>query len=115
MDKRTTAEQILHRIGNRLESIDNAVENNKRILIKVMRQSNELFKAFMVMSDVIDNVALSNIDIEKEVENFPSPLYIKEYEEMAKSLRDRVEEFQKFEEELENFKNELTPGTMGEA
>jgi hypothetical protein len=109
------AEQILYRIDNRLNAIDSTLENNRKLLIRVVRQSNELFKAFMVMSDIVDGMALSNIDLEKGSENFPPPLYIKEYEDMADAIRDRIEEFQRFEEEMEKFKNELTPGTMGEA
>jgi|TARA_Y100000310_G_scaffold321752_1_gene379836 hypothetical protein len=107
-------EEILYRIGNRLQLIEAAVVDNRKLMTRVMEQSNELLMGFKHINNLVDFI-VPDEELEKELKKIPSPLYIDNYMDMAKSIYDRMNELRKLEEELEKYKDEITPGTMGES
>ncbi len=110
-------ENRISKLEEQLDSINFKLHDNRRLLIKIVSQSEDLLDAFECMHNLIDNFILPDgLDgFEKHAENLPNPLYIKEYRSMAEVIHEKIMEFKQFEKELERYKDELIPGSMGEA
>ena len=109
-----TLTEILLNISDRLTHIEDSSVDTRQVLIKLVKQSNEVVKF------------LKQIEIEEitnEYDDIPS-LGESENKRASKmqSLRELIEDFmdkhtelKEFEEELKKHKKDLTPGQIGES
>ena len=111
-----TLHEILLMMDARLKHIEDIEADNRAIIIKLVKQGNQIVKF------------LSKIDIEDvidEFEDITSPPIseqeklrsnkMQELKELVEDFMDRHAELKEFEEELKKHKDDLTPGTIGES
>ena len=112
----TTLHELLLMIDAKLNHIEDINADNRAIIIKLVKQGNSVVKF------------LSKIDIEEvgnEFEDISTPPLsesetlrsnkMQELKELINDFMDKHKELKEFEEELEKYKDELTPGTIGES
>ena len=101
---------------------------DRDLLIKLIRQSNELFSVVATLHESFEHImmcmgapVITEYTQEKISENLNESVYIHndrlltDFIKGLSSLSGKIKEFEKFEKELEKYKDELTPGTMGES
>ena len=111
-----TLHELLSSINARLGHLEDIEADNRDIIIKLVKQGNQIVKF------------LSNIEIEditEEFENITTPPLSKSEEvrsERIQHIKELVEEYmskqkglKEFEKELKKYKEEITPGTIGES
>ena len=111
----TTLHELLLMMDARLKHIEDIEADNRDIIIKLVKQGNQIVKF------------LSNIEIEdvtSDFENITSPPIsesekirsnkMEELKELVEDYMDKHKDLKEFEEELEKNKDKLTPGTIGE-
>ena len=110
-----TLHELLTSINARLGHLEDIEADNREIIIKLVKQGNQIVKF------------LSNIEIENEedFEELTSPMLSKADEERSERIqhiKEVVEEYmskqkglKEFEKELKKYKEEITPGTIGES
>ena len=112
----TTLHELLLMMDARLKHIEDIEADNRDIIIKLVKQGNQIVKF------------LSNIEIEdvtSDFENITSPPIsesekirsnkMEELKEMVEDYMDKQQDLKEFEEELEKNKDKLTPGQIGES
>ena len=111
-----TLHELLVSINTRLGHLEDIEADNREIIIKLVKQGNQIVKF------------LSNIEIEdvtSDFENITSPPMsesekirsnkMEELKELVEDYMDKHKDLKEFEEELEKNKDKLTPGTIGES
>ena len=111
-----TLHELLSNINARLEHLEDIEADNRDFIIKLVKQGNQIVKF------------LSNIEIEDVTDDFDElmpPTLSKADEERSERIqhiKELVEEYmskqkglKEFEEELKKYKEEITPGTIGES
>ena len=111
-----TLHELLSSINARLGHLEDIEADNREIIIKLVKQGNQIVKF------------LSNIEIEDVTDDFDeliAPTLSKADEEKSERIRhikELVEEYmskqkglKEFEKELKKYKEEITPGTIGES
>tara|TARA_B100000131_G_C17724394_1_gene454202 strand:- start:94 stop:483 length:390 start_codon:yes stop_codon:yes gene_type:complete len=118
------SEQSLHEILvdikyslNHLEDIE---ADNRAIIVKLVKQNNQIVQFLKQIE--IEEVSG---DYDREYELINQPILSEEEEakirkfetlkELINSFMDKRQELQEFEEELQKYKNQITPGTVGES
>ena len=115
-ENKTTLHELLLMMDARLKHIEDITADNRSVIVKLVKQSNQIVKF------------LSNIEIEdvtSDFENITSPPIsesekirsnkMKELKELVNEFMDKQQDLKEFEEELEKNKDKLTPGTIGES
>lgn len=106
--------EILLNISDRLNHIEDSSIDTRQILIKLVKQSNEVIKF------------LKQIEIEEITNEYDAIPSLSEREnkrvnkmqdlkELVEEFMDKHSELKEFEEELKKHKDELTPGQIGES
>ena len=111
-----TLHELLSSINSRLGHLEDIEADNRDVIIKLVKQTNQIVKF------------LSNIEIEDVTDDFDeliAPTLSKADEEKSERIRhikELVEEYmskqkglKEFEKELKKYKEEITPGTIGES
>ena len=111
-----TLHELLSNINARLKHLEDIEADNRDFIIKLVKQGNQIVKF------------LSNIEIEDVTDDFDElmpPTLSKADEERSERIqhiKELVEEYmskqkglKEFEEELKKYKEEITPGTIGES
>ena len=111
-----TLHELLTSINARLGHLEDIEADNRDIIIKLVKQGNQIVKF------------LSNIEIEDVTDDFdelmPPTLSRADEErsERIQHIKELVEEYmskqkglKEFEKELKKYKEEITPGTIGES
>ena len=115
-DKSLTIKELLANIDARISHIEDIEADNRDIIIKLVKQGNQIVKF------------LSNIEIEDitdEFENISSPPpsqsenlrsnKMKELKELVEEFMDKHKDLEELEEELKKHKDDIVPGKIGEA
>tara|TARA_Y100000310_G_C20531290_1_gene738586 strand:+ start:404 stop:787 length:384 start_codon:yes stop_codon:yes gene_type:complete len=126
--RKIIADHMLMKINNRLTFIEKNIVQDRDLLIKLIRQSNELFSVVATLHESFEHImmcmgapVITENTQEKISENLNESVYIHndrlltDFIKGLSSLSGKIKEFEKFEKELEKYKDELTPGTMGES
>ena len=113
---KTTLHELLLMMDARLKHIEDIEADNRDIIIKLVKQSNQIVK-FLRQIEIED--------ITDEFENITSPSMseseklrsnkMQELKELVEEFMERHDDLKEFEEELKKHKDELTPGTIGES
>ena len=111
-----TLHELLTSINSRLGHLEDIEADNRDIIIKLVKQGNQIVKF------------LQNIEIEDVTEDFDElmpPILSKSEEvksERIQHIKELVEDYmskqkglKEFEKELKKYKEEITPGTIGES
>ena len=115
---KVTLKDVLAEIDARIAHIEDATLDNRDVLIKLVKQSNQIVKFLHQLEIEVEETDFEDL-------SFPgtSPDIIDDKRlSQAKHIKELVEEFlekrtdlKEFEEELKKVKSLLTPGQVGEA
>ena len=113
-----TIKQMLEMIDAKIEHIEDISADNRAVIIKLVKQSNEIVKFLRNLEIEVQDYDVDDSSQFKELFDKSE----KEKNEKLMQLRELFDEFKEkqkglkeFEEELEKVKGEITPGQVGEA
>ena len=111
-----TIKEMLKMIDAKIEHIEDITADNRAVIIKLVKQSNQIVK--FLSSIEIEDVGDSFEDITSptlsESEKIRSSK-MKELKELVDEFMDKQKDLKEFEEELKKNKDKLTPGQIGES
>ena len=110
-----TLHELLSNINARLEHLEDIEADNRDFIIKLVKQGNQIVK-------FLSNIEL---EVEEDFDELMPPTLSKADEERSERIqhiKELVEEYmskqkglKEFEKELKKYKEEITPGTIGES
>ena len=108
---------LLEMIDAKIEHVEDISADNRAVIIKLVKQSNQIVK-FLSQLDI------SMEDVTEEYKIGQMPKLTDENErtnkwssikELVEEYMDRAKDLQELEEELKKHKDKLTPGQVGES
>ena len=116
-EPKVTIKDVLSEIDARIAHIEDATCDNREVLIKLVKQTNQIVKFLNTLE-----VEEFHPDIDNLSDNESFPIIDKNKLSRMKHIKELVDEYMKkakglkeFEKELKKVKIMLTPGQMGEA
>ena len=110
----TTLHELLVMMDARLKHIEDISADNRAIIVKLVKQSNQIV-------DYLKQLELEVQEVEYGIEE-PPPIgsnlpkdKLLELKELFEDYKSRKDELKEFEKELQKHKDKLTPGQMGES
>ena len=112
----TTLHEILLMMDARLKHIEDIEADNRTVIIKLVRQGNEIVKFLkqIEIEDMSDDLKDISSPFGSENE-YVRANKMQELKELVSEFIGRHEDLKEFEEELKKHKDDLTPGTIGES
>jgi DNA repair ATPase RecN len=110
-----TIKEMLEMIDAKIEHIEDISADNRAIIVKLVKQSNQIVEFLKNLEIDIDE----QYGIESPV-SFSNSLQtdsnkIEELKELWEDFKSKREDLKEFEEELKKHKDKLTPGQVGDA
>jgi DNA repair ATPase RecN len=110
-----TIKEMLEMIDAKIEHIEDISADNRAIIVKLVKQSNQIVEFLKNLEIDIDE----QYGIESPV-SFSDSLQtdsnkIEELKELWEDFKSKREDLKEFEEELKKHKDKLTPGQVGDA
>ena len=108
-----TIKEMLKMIDAKIEHIEDISADNRAIIIKLVKQSNQIVKFLKDLDFEIENVYNS-----EEQLNFNQNISedkLLELKDLFDEFKSKKNDLKEFEEELEKNKDKLTPGQVGES
>ena len=114
--KKTTLHELLLMMDARLKHIEDIEADNRDIIIKLVKQSNQVvrFLSKIDIEEVPDEFEDISLPPMSESEKLRSNK-MQDLKELVEEFMDKHSELKEFEEELKKHKDELTPGQIGES
>ena len=112
------SEQSLHEIlldiKYRLNHIEDISADNRAIIVKLVKQSNQIveFLKQVQIEDVTDDFSMDTPLLQEEEERITR---MEKVQELLEEFSNKSKELKEFEEELRKNKDKLTPGQIGES
>ena len=110
----TTLHELLVMMDARLKHIEDISADNRAIIVKLVKQSNQIV-------DYLKQLELEVQEVEYGIEepppigsNLPSEKLL-ELKELFEEFNSKKEDLKEFEKELKKHKDKLTPGQVGDA
>ena len=112
----TTLHELLVMMDARLKHIEDISADNRAIIVKLVKQSNQIVKFLKQLelhevSDEFEDITSPPISKEEKLRSNK----MEELKELVEDYMDKHKDLKEFEEELEKNKDKLTPGTIGES
>ena len=108
-----TIKEMLKMIDAKIEHIEDISADNRAIIIKLVKQSNQIVKFLKDLDFEIQNVYDS--DEQLNFNQNVSEDKLLELKDLFDEFKSRKNDLKEFEEELEKNKDKLTPGQVGES
>jgi DNA repair ATPase RecN len=110
-----TIKEMLEMIDAKIEHIEDISADNRAIIVKLVKQSNQIVEFLKNLEIDIDE----QYGIESPI-SFSDSLQtdsnkIEELKELWEDFKSKREDLKEFEEELKKHKDKLTPGQVGDA
>ena len=111
-----TLHEILLMMDARLKHIEDITADNRAVIIKLVKQSNQIVKflSSIEIEDFSDGFEDITSPALSESEKIRSNK-MKELKELVNEFMDKQQDLKEFEEELKKHKDKLTPGQVGES
>ena len=113
-----TLHEILLDIKYRLDHIEDITADDRAVLVKLVKQSNQIVK-FLAQIDIepadmpgFDDMQLPDT---KNEEKSIDPEKYKHIKEMVDEFMEKRKDLKELEEELKKHKDKITPGQVGDA
>lgn len=112
-----TLHEILLDIKYRLDHMEDMEADNRAFIIKLIKQGNSIVQFLAKVDDEVEeHMGLEDMSLpplkEDKLINSKKAVHIKE---LLDEYMDKHQDLKEFEEELEENKDKLTPGQLGEA
>ena len=109
-DKSLTIKEILQDIDARIAHIEDISADNREVIIKLVKQSNQIVKFLRSIEQEVDDLDITTNKMEtKDIGKFS---HIKD---LIDEYMDQHKDLKELEEELKKNKDDITPGQIGEA
>tara|TARA_Y100000361_G_scaffold121017_1_gene112831 strand:- start:163 stop:501 length:339 start_codon:yes stop_codon:yes gene_type:complete len=105
--------KLLEMIDAKIEHIEDINADNRAIIVKLVKQNNQIVEFLKQVE--IEDVTDSFTDLGLSTTNSKDSPKYETVKELVEEFIDKSSELQELEQELENHKDEITPGQMGEA
>ena len=111
-----TVKEMLKMIDAKIEHIEDITADNRAVIIKLVKQSNQIVKFLkqLELHEVSDEFESITSPPMSESEKLRSGK-MQELKELVEEFMDKQQDLKEFEEELEKNKDKLTPGQIGES
>ena len=111
-----TVKEMLKMIDAKIEHIEDITADNRAVIIKLVKQSNQIVKFLKQLelhevSDEFEDITSPPISKEEKLKSNK----MQELKELVEEFMDKHKDLKEFEEELKKHKDELTPGQIGES
>ena len=111
-----TIKEMLRIIDAKIEHIEDISADNRDIIIKLVKQSNQIVKFLKQLelhevSDEFEDITSPPISKEEKLRSNK----MEDLKELVDEYMDKHEDLKEFEEELEKNKDKLPPGQIGES
>ena len=112
-----TLHELLTNINARLAHLEDIEADNRDIIIKLVKQGNQIVKFLQnieiedVTDDYFDDITTPTLSKSEEVRSGR----IQHIKEIVEEYMSKQKGLKEFEEELKKYKEEITPGTIGES
>ena len=110
-------QETIDMIDAKISHVEDATMDNRELMIKLVKQSNEIVKFLRQLEislpeeDDIEGIEVS-MSLPIETERMNRVTHIKE---LIDSYMDKHQDLKELEKELSKYKDQLTPGQIGEA
>ena len=111
-----TIKEMLKMIDAKIEHIEDITADNRAVIIKLVKQSNQIVKFLKQLelhevSDEFEDITSPPISEEEKLRSNK----MEELKELVDEYMDKQQDLKEFEEELKKNKDMLTPGQVGES
>ena len=111
-----TIKEMLKMIDAKIEHIEDITADNRAIIIKLVKQSNQIVKFLKQLelhevSDEFEDITSPPLTESEKLRSNK----MQELKELVEEFMDKHKDLKEFEEELKKHKDELTPGQIGES
>ena len=114
--------QILIDMDDRLKHIEDISADNRAIIVKLVKQSNQIVQFLkdleieeLPTADDFEELGIYDTNGGWKIENEVSKEKIESIKELVDQFMDKREELKEFEEELKKYRKDITPGQIGES
>ena len=113
----TTLHELLLMVDAKLKHIEDITADNRAIIVKLVKQSNQIVEFLKTLEIEISDVGNFEYGIEEPnaLNNTISNRKMDELQSIFEDFQARKKELKEFEKELEKHKDKLTPGQVGES
>ena len=108
-----TIKEMLKTIDAKIEHIEDISADNRAIIIKLVKQSNQIVKFLKDLDFEIENIY--NSEEQLNLNQNLSEDKLLELKDLFDEFKSKKNDLKEFEEELEKNKDKLTPGQVGES
>ena len=106
--------EIIQDIDFRLTHLEDIESDNRKLIVKLVQQGNTMVEFLKQFN--IEEIDPTELEIGLELPELPSLDEERMSRTVAlKDIIDKHKDLKEFEEELEKYKNEITPGQVGES
>ena len=111
-----TVKEMLKMIDAKIEHIEDITADNRAVIIKLVKQSNQIVKFLKQLelhevSDEFEDITSPPLSESEKLKSGK----MQELKELVEEFMDKQQDLKEFEEELEKNKDKLTPGQIGES
>ena len=111
-----TLHEILLDIKYRLEHLEDIEADNRALIVKMIKQGNSIVKFLAQIDLEAEDTGYQEMNIPKINENkIIDSNRIKHIKELVDEFMDKRKDLKELEEELKKYKDEITPGQIGES
>ena len=110
----TTLHELLVMMDARLKHIEDISADNRAIIVKLVKQSNQLVEYLKTLDLEVQEIEYGIEEPPSIGSNLPSEKLL-ELKELFEEFNSKKEDLKEFEEELKKHKDKLTPGQVGES
>tara|TARA_B100000287_G_C20462758_1_gene714010 strand:+ start:301 stop:681 length:381 start_codon:yes stop_codon:yes gene_type:complete len=113
----TTLHELLLMVDAKLKHIEDITADNRAIIVKLVKQSNQIVEFLKTLEIEISDVGNFEYGIEEPnaLNNTISNRKMDELQSIFEDFQARKKELKEFEKELKKYKKDITPGQIGEA
>ena len=109
-----TLHELLLMMDARLKHIEDMSADNRAIIIKLVKQSNQIVEFLKQLELEVQEIEYGIEEPPPFGSNLPQDK-IEELKELFDDFKSRKDELKEFEKELKKHKDKLTPGQVGES
>ena len=107
----STLHELLTSINARLGHLEDIEADNRAIIIKLVKQGNDIVT-------VLKSLELDVLEEEEFIPSISSPKYQTKFthiKELVEEFMDKAKDLKDLEKELKKYKDQITPGQVGES
>ena len=104
-----TMKEMLEMIDAKINHIEDISADNRAIIVKLVKQNNQIVKFLKSLElEIVEGEGSDFLDAPKEDK-------LHRLMQLVEEFKESNEEFKKFLKEMEEYKNDITPGQFGES